>query len=71
MDLLFWHHDATGFLALTIGAWALTVVAALFAARLEEREAVAAARALVARARTANEPVAELRQRATASLRIV
>jgi hypothetical protein len=45
MDTLFWHHDAAGFLALAVVAWAMTVVAAVIAARLEEREAAALLRA--------------------------
>jgi len=73
MDLLFWHHDATGFLALTVVAWALTVISAMVAARLEEAEAraqLAHEPARLLRAQLALEPAAELGQPATVALRI-
>jgi hypothetical protein len=41
MDLLLWPHDAAGYLALTVVAWATIVIAAVVAARLEERATVA------------------------------
>jgi len=37
MDMLLWPHDAAGYLALAVAAWVLIVVAAIVAARLEER----------------------------------